>query len=271
MSTKAIISSLHVYPIKSCLGVSPQQVVVGSRGPDLDRRWMIVDATGRFMSIRSTPKMIFIKTDWDGDNLHVRIPGQIEHKISLKAAGSGKLHEVTVWNDTCLAVDQGDSIANALSQFLQTDCRLVFMPDTTHRLVKAEYAVQPTDVVGFADAYPFLLISEASLEELNSRLEQPIPMNRFRPNFVVSGCKPFEEDTWKSIQIGEVSFEMVKLCSRCVAITVDQATGEKNPEPMKTLIDYRMQDKKVMFGVNLVQTSLGKIRIGDEVEILKSN
>lgn len=269
MTQPKLLSSLHIYPIKSCGAISLQEVSIGRMGPAFDRRWMVVDTTGRFLSLRNTPRMIFIETALENGDLVIRIPQHPVYRIALEEAGKGIVREVSVWKDTCLSVDQGDTIATALSQFLDVECRLVFMPDTTHRYVNPEYAVTAQDTVGFADAYPALLIAEASLDELNSRLEQPVSMNRFRPNFVVGGCQPFEEDRWKAIRIGPVHFQVVKLCSRCIAITVDATTGEKGLEPMQTLTQYRMQDKKIMFGVNLVQTSHGDIRVGDCVEVLE--
>jgi uncharacterized protein YcbX len=147
--------------------------------------------------------------------------------------------------------------------------RLVFMPDASRRQVNQNYAPSPDDVVGFADGYPFLLISEASLKDLNQRLNAPVPMNRFRPNLVISGCLPYEEDTWKWIRIGEVRFKVAKPCARCIVTTVDQSTGEKGVEPFQTLAAYRKQEKGIMFGQNLIHTTQGVLSIGQTVEVLE--
>jgi uncharacterized protein YcbX len=175
---------------------------------------------------------------------------------------------VQVWGDNCLAQSAGAKAAAWLSQFLGLDCRLFFMPESTRREVDPTYAA-PTDQVGFADGFPFLLISEASLADLNQRLEQPLPMARFRPNLVVSGCEPYAEDSWKRIRIGELTFRVAKPCSRCVIPTINPETAEKSVEPLRTLNSYRREGNKVYFGQNLLHDGIGELKAGMLVEVLE--
>ncbi len=159
----------------------------------------------------------------------------------------------------------GDQAAQWLSNFLGVDAQLVYMPDSTHRSTDHGRFETPNS---FSDAYPFLLISEASLADLNARLEQPVPMNRFRPNLVVRGCEPFAEDTWKQIQIGDIVFDVAKSCSRCSIPGVEQSTGEQGKEPLKTLATYRRWDHAIWFGQNLIAHSEGTLNVGDAVKVL---
>jgi uncharacterized protein YcbX len=264
--TKKILTSLHFYPVKGCKGLAPASFSVGQKGPNFDRRWMIIDENGRFLSQRQIPKMALIETAIDKEFLRINIPN--EQEICLPVTEEGQSTMVTVWKDTCPALDQGDKAAEALSRYLEIKCRLVFMPESTIRQVNLKYA-SVGETVGFADAYPFLLISEASLEDLNSRLEKPILMNRFRPNLVVSGCKPHEEDTWKWIRIGEIRFKVAKPCSRCTVTTIDQLTLEQGREPLQTLAEYRKMEGGIMFGANLIHTTKGSLQVGDVLEVIE--
>jgi uncharacterized protein len=190
--------------------------------------------------------------------------------IAVQPNAQGTPRIVTVWNDTCEAIDEGDEIAEWLSTYIKISCRLVRMADTFVRSVDAEYA-DTEDQVGFADAYPFLLISTASLEDLNSKLDQALPMNRFRPNIVVSGCASFAEDTWRQARIGPCELNVVKPCDRCVVTTTDQETGKRGQEPLRTLAKYRNKDNKVLFGQNLIPKTTGLVEVGDQVEVLTYN
>jgi uncharacterized protein len=266
-SMRKYLSSLHIYPVKSFKGLSLQTVEVGAKGPHLDRRLMVIDKDGRFLSQRQHHNMALITTELVGTKLILRAPKKEECEVEITAKGPKR--EVIIWKDTVLACDQGDMVAKWLSDVLQTDVRLVFMPDETIRQVNQQYAPRVTDQAGFTDGYPFLIISEASLEELNSRLEKPIPMDRFRPSLVISGCSPFEEDTWEKIRIGNIIFDCVKPCSRCIVTTIDQATWEKWLEPLQTLATYRKQEGGIMFGQNAIHQGPGKLSVSDEVEILE--
>jgi uncharacterized protein YcbX len=174
---------------------------------------------------------------------------------------------VKVWRDECPAYYCGEKAANWFSLFLNISARLVFMPSESRRLVDPHYS-DGRQIVSFADGFPFLLISEASLGDLNRRLKKPLEMERFRPNLVVKGCQPYEEDSWKSIRIGDISFQVSKPCSRCVITTIDPSDGTTDKEPLRTLATYRATQGKVLFGQNLIHESEGTVEVGMEVEVV---
>jgi len=264
---KIFLTSIRIYPVKSCQGIKLEKTTIGSRGPAWDRHWMIVDTNGNFLSQRKHPKMALIKTKLEHESLVLSIPEHKDFRFSLEPNGS--ILKVKVWKDFCFAIDLGEKAANLFSEFLGLECRLVFMPSKTKRKINPKYALQSEDVISFADGYPFLLISEASLDNLNQRLEIPVSMDRFRPNLVVSGCNAFEEDTWKKIRIGEVFFDIVKPCSRCLITCVNQQSGKKGIEPLKTLAGFRKQKKGIMFGQYLIHTNQGTFSEGDHLKIIQ--
>ena len=261
------LSGLHVYPIKSCGGIAVDEWVVDERGLRHDRRWMLVDETGCFMSQRELPRMALIKVRIESDGLVVDAPGMSSLKVPLRPP-DGKPLLARVWEDLveCQTVDAAD---RWFSEFLEISCKLVYLPDESVRPVDAAYA-EPGDRVGLADGFPFLLISEASLADLNFRLEQPLPMNRFRPNLVVGGSEPFAEDGWSLVRIGRLTFRVVKPCARCTITTVDQESATKGKEPLRTLARFRRAGNKVLFGQNLIHNNSGTLRTGDPVEILQA-
>lgn len=264
------LAALNVYPIKSCAGISLDVAELGPRGIVHDRSFMLVNRKGKFITQREQPRMALIHPAINHDGtLTVQAPGM--PSLTISGDHDGPRYEVTVWKYTGIAVDQGEELAEWFSTFLGIACRLVMFPDDVVRKVNPKYARHEQDQVGFADGYPCLLISEASLADLNTRLEQPLPMNRFRPNIVVSNTEPNAEDTWRTIRIGEVTFDIVKSCARCVITTTDQNTAERGKDPLKTLATYRLATTNgVMFGQNLIHTQTGFIRLGDSVEIIKS-
>jgi uncharacterized protein YcbX len=263
------LSQINIYPVKSCKGISLSRAELTPYGLADDRRWMIIDSHGTFVSQRSTPKMALIEPLFTGSSLKLAAPDLSLLEVPLQQEGSTKVN-VRIWDDLCDALDCGDSAARWFSQFLDMECRLVEMGGTFDRPVNTKYAMNG-DLVGFADAFPLLLISTASLRDLNSRLEMPVPMNRFRPNLVIDGCKPYEEDTWRRISIGNVTFRVSKPCSRCTVPTVDQATGMRGHEPLKTLSAYRKgNNEKVFFGQNLVhEQKSGELAVGSKVLVLQ--
>jgi uncharacterized protein YcbX len=187
-----------------------------------------------------------------------------------------KFEKVKIWSSSCKAKVYSKEINDWFSDVLQTDCKLVVMPEESRRKVNYFYAVHKTDEVSFADAYPVLLIGENSLADLNSRLENKVPMNRFRPNLVFDKAEPFAEDNWKKIKIGETFFHLVKPCARCVITTINQETGIPDlKEPLKTLASYRIPKnsikKKILFGQNMIADNPGGVlRVGDRVEIIET-
>ncbi len=263
-----LVKSLHYYPIKSCRGIDLPEAVIETRGFRNDRRLMLVDAGGKFLTQRTQPRMALICPQLNGRHLFLSAPGMPVLEIDCKT--EGKSVEVAVWGDVCRAVDQGEAAAKWFSDFLHIPCRLVWFPDDFIRPVDSSFAAAPGDQVAFADGFPFLLISQASLDDLNDRLPAPLTMKRFRPNIVVSGGAPYQEDRWRKIRIGSVVFSVVKPCSRCVIPTIDPETAKKAKEPLKTLSGYRKSaDGKILFGQNLIHHSCGSIRVGDRAEVLE--
>lgn len=269
-----ILSEINIYPIKSLKGISLNEAKIERRGLEFDRRWMLIDEKNKGFTQREFPKMATLSVEILENGLQISdgnerlfVPFEIENK---------KAEKVTIWQSKCVAEIYEKSINDWFSERLQTNCRLAVMPEETRRKVNYLYAVQKDDHVSFADGYPFLLIGESSLDDLNSRLEKPLPMNRFRPNFVVSGTESFAEDSWKRIKIGENIFHIVKPCARCVITTIEQATGEKQGiEPLKTLATFRTPKRslkpKILFGQNLIAENAGEfIKIGDKIEVLET-
>jgi len=225
---------------------------------------MIVDQNGRFVTQRELPRLALVETALDGDRLRLTSAGCPELLLPLQHE-SGESREVQVWDDGALGI--AHELGSAwFSDYLNGPHELVYMPERHQRRVNPARA-KPGDIVGFADAYPFLLISEASLADLNARLETPITMDRFRPNIVISGSEPFAEDGYARVRIGGVSFRGPKRCERCVVTTVDPLTGECGKEPLRTLAKYRLEDQKVWFGMNLIHDNTGVLQVGDSVAV----
>lgn len=267
------LTEINIYPIKSLKGISLKEAKVENRGLEFDRRWMLVDKNNKFLTQREFPKMATLSVEIRENELNVsNEKGGI---LIPKKPEANETARVKIWSSSCRAEVYEREINEWFSDILQTDCRLVLMPEETQRKVNYFYAVHKTDTVSFADAYPFLLIGESSLKDLNRRLEKKIPMNRFRPNLVFNNSEPFAEDNWKKIKIGETVFHLVKPCARCVIPTIDQSSGVSDgKEPLKTLASYRIPKrsikKKILFGQNMIaETGGGLLRIGDKVEVIE--
>lgn len=264
----ATLSALHVYPVKSCAALAPREAQVETRGLAHDRRWMIVDANGKFVTGREFSRMPLIRVAPDAHGLVFDAPGMQPLAVATPSPDRAR-RTVEVWGATVGAL-AADAAAGAwLSRFLGQPADLVYMDAAARRAVDESYA-EPGDEVSFADGFPVLLISQAALDQLNGKLAQPIPMLRFRPNLVVDGVAPHAEDGWTRIRVGEVEFDVVKPCTRCVFTTVDAERGERDPagEPLRTLITYRRTPKGVTFGQNLIPRGAGTIRLGDTVAVL---
>lgn len=256
------LSGLFIYPIKSLGGISCDRWPVTDRGLALDRRWMLIDAQGRFLSQREIPAMAQLSVATRGSDLVVQhrftdreplwIPGEPE---------TGDLLQAQIWDDM-VQVQHVSPLADAwFSQVLGQPCRLVYMPDASHRPVDPRYA-QQGEGVNLSDGYPLLIIGEASLAALNARLAEPVPMARFRPNLVFSGGEPHAEDHWPAFELGPLTGYPVKPCARCQVITTDQETGARSPEPLRTLATYRRAGNKVNFGMNVLYTGQGEVAVG---------
>ena len=261
------VTSLIYYPIKACRGFEVGQTNVERMGLEHDRRMMVVTPEGGFLTQREHPKLALVTPSISSDKLTLSAPDIDSLTISIRK--SGPTRPVDIWRSKgVLAVDQGESAAEWFSGWLKTPVRLVHTAEGYIRKVNQKYAVSTDDHTSFADGYPILLASEESLADLNARLDEPLPMNRFRPNLVVSGCEPFAEDTWSRIQIGNTEMAIVKPCARCVVTTIDKETLEKSKEPLKTLASYRAQNGEAMFGQNVIPLNEGRLKLGMSVEII---
>lgn len=268
MSEPLVIQDLFIYPIKSLGGVRLSEAKVEEKGFELDRRWMLVDENGVFLSQRTFPQMAMLQVEIASATLKVFLRTNPEDFICIPLdVAMEETRTVSVWDDEMSAQLVSTKFDNWFSNILGINARLVKLPDSTHRKVDPKYAVNG-ESVSFADGMPYLMIGQNALLDLNSKLEAPVLMNRFRPNIVFSGGLAFAEDSWKRIQIGEVGFQVLKPCARCVMITVDQDTAFKGSEPLKTLSTYRKEGNKVLFGQNMVALSTGTIRVGDEIKVL---
>ena len=258
------ISQLAIYPIKSLGGISVERAKVTDRGFQHDRRWMLVNADNGFITQRTVPLMALIHVAVGVGGLQVT--SQL-HPGALFVPFSGYLSEfadVYIWEDTCVGQFVGHEADAWFTAALKTPCRLVYMPEETARVTDPAYAPEGS-ITSFADAFPFLLIGQTSLDELNSRLEVALPMDRFRPNIVFTGGHPYQEDELKEFSIRGIRFSGVKPCARCPIPTINQMTAERGKEPLRTLARYRSWNNKVYFGQNLVHQGLGELAVGDEL------
>ncbi|HET6777541.1 MAG TPA: MOSC N-terminal beta barrel domain-containing protein [Gemmatimonadales bacterium] len=261
----ARLSGINIYPIKSARGIALSEWETDTFGLRYDRRWMVVDGSGRFITQRNHPRMALVTVTLGDGVLRIDAPGMPTLETPLHPVAA-VLTQVVVWDFAGSSTWLGEEAALWFSRFLGTECSLVHMGDDVVRPANPLFAPEATRV-SFADGYPILLISEESLADLNHRLSQPLHMNRFRPNLVVSGAKAYAEDEWKKIQIGGMPLRVVKPCFRCAITTTDQITGERGREPLRTLATYRKVNGEVMFGQNVVHETTGKLRLGDPVLI----
>jgi uncharacterized protein YcbX len=265
-----IISELAIYPVKSMRQIQLKKSSLQFGGLKHDRRWMVVDSDGVMITQRKVARLCLIQpvllepdvdcslklSATDMPDINVSIP---DGKVTSKAK---------VWDDECNAFDAGDEVANWLSQFLEMECRLVYFPENEIRIVDQDYA-QPNDQTAFSDGFPILLTTQASLDDLNSRMDESIPMARFRPNVVISGCEAFAEDDWKKLKVGDMTLRIVKPCSRCIIPNVDIDSAERCKEPIKTLVTYRKRDHNVFFGQNAVADGSGLLEVGMKAEVVE--
>jgi hypothetical protein len=278
------LSEINIYPVKGLRGISLTERETTERGFRHDRRWMLIDKDGKFMTQREFPLMAAIGVEVLDGGLRFSFMGMKGGGLlaPFQPTGDGRMR-VQIWNSVCDAALYEDAISYWFCNLLQTECRLVYMPEDSRRGINPLFA-RGDEIVSFADGYPFLVIGEGSLADLNSRLEMALPIDRFRPNLVVAGSEAFAEDSWQKVRIGAAVFRATKPCARCVVTTVDQALGVfSGKEPLKTLAGYRlakdvfpdnfaslgMNPNDVLFGQNLVCETPGvMVRVGDEVEAL---
>jgi len=263
-----VLEGLFIYPIKSTHRVSQLRSRVESWGLAGDRRWMVINEDDVFLTQRELPKMSLIQAIPRSDQrLMLTAIGQRLISVEVPEE-TAPVFQVSIWKDSVPAQIANHEVNTWLTTFLGRTVQLAYMYDPGARLADPAYAKHGTSI-SFSDGYPLLCTTKVSLEELNRKLSQPIPMERFRPNVVVSGDHPFGEDTWKRLRIGEVTFAVVKSCTRCVITTVDQDTAAQGKEPLRTLSSFRKWNGKVYFGENIVPENTGIIQRGDEVEVLE--
>ncbi|MGC4022041.1 MAG: MOSC domain-containing protein [Cyclobacteriaceae bacterium] len=261
--TSYVLREIWIYPIKSLGGIRVKSAKVFEKGLEFDRRWMLIDDDNRFMTQRFSPKMALFKLQISDSKFQITFKSE-SIDLPLERQENNKSVKAVIWDDEVEVNEVSDELSQWISNRLEINCRLVSFPEKNQRPVDEKYQVNHENV-SLADAYPFLIIGEQSLADLNSRLEKPVPMNRFRPNFVFSGGESFDEDKWKKISIGATIFAVAKPCARCVLTTVDQDTAEKGHEPLATLSKFRKVENKVLFGQNLIALNHEHVYEGDEI------
>lgn len=266
---KAVLSEIWIYPVKSLAGIALQQADIDARGFKWDRHWMLVDASGRFVSQREIPQMALLRVALDEQTLVIASGDAGALEIGLQQ-NSGETVKVQVWRDTVQALRVGGSVDEWLSARLGRPLSLVCMAAGEVRQLDRNYA-REGEQTGFADGFPFLLLGRASVDDLNRRIDNPreiMEPRRFRPNLLIDGTLPYAEDDWQRVRIGEVVFRLVKPCSRCAITTVDPDTARRGREPLATLNRYRRQGNQVFFGQNLVHEGSGRLYVGNTLEVL---
>lgn len=269
MANLAQLTSLHVYPIKSCGGIALQEALLTPHGIEHDREWMLVEDTGQFVTQRTYPRLALIETELTAEVLRLRAPGMSPFELPLEPRVLAE-HPAVVWGHATLALDEGDAAADWFGGFLQARLRLVRWNPARRRLSNLEWTGGIEAENYFADGYPYLVIGEESLADLNRRIGEgsTLPMNRFRPNLVIRGVEAYAEDTAHTLRTGEIDFRIVKPCTRCVMTATDQSTAEVGVEPLRTLAGYRRDPRfnAPLFGQNVVLvTGAGRrLKVGTE-------
>ncbi len=270
ISLSASLSAIHIYPVKALGGISLAQSTLTPRGLRYDRRFLVIDANDQFVTQREVPKMATVWMEIEGDQVVFSAPDM--ESLSIPAEPPELPSRIVrIWSSDVLAHAISAEADAWLSEYLGFGAKLVYMPDSSERRMNPQYA-RSDEMVSFADGYPLLVISEASLSDLNERIVKnggtALLMNRFRPNLVIKGCAPYEEDRLGEIRVGDATFRAVKHCARCQVTTTDQASGEvRGPEPLQTLGTYRDTPNGVIFGMNLVPVKLASVKVGDAVTL----
>lgn len=262
------VSELWRYPVKSLAGERLQTQAVEPRGLAHDRRWMLVDAGGRFLTQREIPAMARLRARVIDDALVLDAPDGTTRRVPV-AGGKGELCRVQVWQDRCEAERVDARVDAWLAEHLGRPCQLVRLRDDPAQRRPDPHYAAADDQVSFADGFPLLLLSQGSLDGLNARLDAPLTMRRFRPNLVVEGVPAHAEDGWQRIRIGGLGIRIVKPCARCAITTLDPLTGERGAEPLRTLAGYRQVGQQVMFGQNAIPDGPGELAEGMAVEVLE--
>ncbi|WP_122436210.1 MOSC domain-containing protein [Pseudomonas viridiflava] len=266
------LRALYRFPLKSCKAEILQRASFDGLGLAGDRRWMLVDeGTGRFLTQRAVSHMSQLSVLWNADGgVTLDAPGFAPLDVAVPIDEQENLRGVTVWRDSLQVPDAGEEAADWVSRFIGKPTRMVYMPVERARWLPGGYGAVDNRV-NFADGFPLLLIGQGSLDDLSARQGREVEMLRFRPNLVIEGAEAFAEDNWKRIRIGDMQFELLKPCARCILTTIDPATGERSAdrEPFATLKTYREVEGNVMFGQNMVNVGPGELEVGMEVEVLE--
>lgn len=266
------LSALYLHPLKSSASLPVASLEIEPRGPRFDRRWLVVDADGRFVTARAVAELVLVRAEPLGLGLRLSAPGMPLLDVAPPSVDAPR-QSMTIWKDTVDAPRAAPAADAWLSAVLQREVRLVHMDDAARRAVDPAYG-HAGDEVSFADGYPLLVISQAALDDLNVRLADagraPVTMTHFRPNLVVDGVDAHAEDGWRRVRIGGIDFDAVKPCTRCVFTTVDPVLGRRRDDgqPLEILKDYRRTPAGVTFGMNLIARGTGTLRMGDAVEVL---
>ncbi|MFF0744683.1 MOSC domain-containing protein [Streptomyces sp. NPDC004111] len=272
-SVHASVHALHVYPVKALGGFAPPETAIEPWGPAGDRRWLVTDAEGRALTQREQPRLALARARaLPGGAVRLSAPGLDPLDVAVpEPVGTDPVH---LFGSKYEAVPAGPAADAWLSGYLGTGARLLHMDDPAHRRPVDPDFAHAGETVSFADGFPLLVTTLASLDALNSLIAQggppqegPLPMNRFRPNLVLAGTEAWAEDDWRRIVVGEVSFRVAKPSGRCIVTTTDQATAERGKEPLRTLARHRRFGKRLVFGQNVVPENTGVLRIGDPVTV----
>lgn len=265
------LSEIYIYPVKSLGGIRLDKAEVTDRGLQYDRRWMLIDENNRFISQREHSQLALFSLAIQDDNLLItnKKTGEkltISNSLNHSATQSFK---VTIWDDEVEAHEVSELANKFFTESLGITARLVYMKDENIRKTDAKYSLKGDEITSFSDGYPILIIGQSSLDDLNNHLAEPITIQRFRPNFVFTGGAGFEEDEWHEFTVGAIRFFGVKPCARCIMTTIDPETGKKKgKEPLLTLNRYRKAGNKILFGQNVLISQLGKVSIGDSIEVI---
>jgi uncharacterized protein len=259
------LSEIWIYPIKSMGGIRLQSTKVAEKGLHYDRRWMLIDEGNAFMTQRIHTMMALFKLEMNQSSFKITFKNDSINLPFIHPIIPTEI-KTNVWDDDVITYEVSEEYNRWFSEKLEMKCKLVSFPEENSRPVDPRFKIN-NENVSLADGYPLLIIGQRSLEDLNGRLESPVPMNRFRPNLVFAGGQPYEEDTWRYFTIGKNKFAGVKPCSRCVLTTVNQDTGEKGKEPLATLAKYRQRENKIYFGQNVLAIDHYEIHEGDEIQI----
>jgi len=267
MNSDIRLSEIIIYPIKSLAGISLLNSQVNPEGLKQDRLMMLVDDNSLFITQRKFPQLALLNIELISSGIVVSMSDSSSIEINEESFSEEKT-DVRIWKDNCIAFVANTEINLWFSRFLNISVRLIKYDHSYPRAIDQDFS-KPDDIVSFADGFPLLVISQSSLDDLNSQLDMPVSMKNFRPNLVVKGCAAFTEDSWKKIKIGEIVFDAVKLCGRCIMTTVDPQHGKRSQdgEPYQTLSKYREIEGNVCFGMNLIPRDKGMLSTGETIRI----